>query len=221
MSRLLDSAAVARWIRPPAVPRRSGPDCHAQPLDLSGLPSPSFSHGRNRLRGPAQAASAVVPRDVVGDRAEERGQRAHAANGPRARVISDGSDLAAQAATGNGTSGAQAAVGHGRGRHTLGKEVLVAVAVEENAAGMGTGPATGECRRLGSERRSLRARCCGAGRQDPNGRLAELYAAARAGFPTREGGHGRGHGPARAGHPASAPNGRSPKALAAEDTVGE
>ena len=141
---------MARRIRLSAVPGRIGSERHAKPLDLPLLPLSGIGHGRDDLRGHPQALGAVVPCDVVRDSTQERGQCARAAEDSRARAIPDGLDLAAQATTGDGASGARAALGQrgadevhvggkeqgARGR-SLGKKALVAVAVEEDGAGMG------------------------------------------------------------------------------------
>ena len=61
---------------------------------MRGLWLPNFGDGRNDFSGHPNPFAGLVPRDVVGDHAEERRQRFGAATGARAEELRDGLGMA-------------------------------------------------------------------------------------------------------------------------------
>jgi|SRR5215472_14292171 len=74
VSRILDKAALAGWIRLPPVwhPFILGDKTEA--AGVCKMPVPGISHRRHHVPRYAEAADAVVPGDLVGNHAEEWGQ---------------------------------------------------------------------------------------------------------------------------------------------------
>ena len=166
----------------------------------------------------AQAPDFVVPGHVVGYGAEEWRQCARAAADPGSGTVQDGMDMAPQAAVRDGAAGTRAAVQTGRGRQSLrGRQRAGSartIAREEGLGGDRCGGVRGRNRadsaearagRIGGELGSLHDRDGRARQPDPNGRLAELFQAARSWLQARNLGDRRGSEPDRPGLPAGSP----------------
>ena len=95
VSRILDQAALAGWIRLPAVWHAFILDDKAEPAGVCKMPVPGISHRRHHFSRYAEAADAVVPGDLVGNHAEEWSQcRGRTAN-LRTGQLHNGLDLVA------------------------------------------------------------------------------------------------------------------------------
>ena len=86
---------------------------------LRRMPLSGDRHGRNHIRGHAQAVAPVVQGDVACDQPEVRSERDRPAEGSRARQLSHGVDLASQAQARDGPSGPRQAVRRGGGRRDV------------------------------------------------------------------------------------------------------
>ena len=88
-------------------------------LSLRGLRTTDLGDGRHDLSRHPDPAAHVVPRYVVGDQPEDRGERQGAPAGLGVGQLRDGVDLAAQVAAGDGAAGARSADGYRRSRRDV------------------------------------------------------------------------------------------------------
>jgi hypothetical protein len=95
VSGILGPSAVAGGLPLPTLWRRQ---VLAGPRSFAGVPwvwLPNFGDSRNDLPGYANSFAGLVPRHVVGDHPEERGQCFGSATGARAEELRDSLDVAA------------------------------------------------------------------------------------------------------------------------------
>ena len=119
LRRVPRTPALALRLSVPPLWKRQGVATANGAVAVCGVWPADLGHRGHHLSGHAHAAQDLVSRYVVGDQPEDRHQRRHLAARPGLGQLSDGVGVAAQAATGHGSTGAGPSDRTRRGRRDL------------------------------------------------------------------------------------------------------